>query len=415
MIQVAKRPECVALGTPFWPDARNGITTYVRTMRSALRRAGVRVFILSCYVKPTCADEDVLRVEIPGNEPSRWKRRMYRLTHRSGGYRDEWRVYARRALRVIRRLARKESLEIVEMEESFGRVGLVAEGTPLPVVARLHGPWFLNGKALGVPDDDAFRTRVDAERIGLQRVDGISAPSQDVIDRTREYYGLPLRRARMIPNPVPLVAAAERWTADGADPDRVLFVGRFDRHKGGDVMLDAFTRVLRERPATRLTFVGPDRGLLDEDGQTLHLREYLDVRGDPQSRGAIEFPGSLPWEQLAELRRAAAVTVVPSRYENFPGTVMEALAWGSPLVASDAGGIPEIVTDGTNGLLCRAGDAGSLAEAILTLLGDRARAARLGSSGAEHARALYSPDRVAEGLLDFYGSVLAESGSIGVQ
>jgi len=60
-----------------------------------------------------------------------------------------------------------------------------------------------------------------------------------------------------------------------ADPKRILFVGRFDRHKGGDLIIDAFGRVLANVPDARLWFVGPDRGYIDTNGRTWHIEEYL--------------------------------------------------------------------------------------------------------------------------------------------
>ena len=64
------------------------------------------------------------------------------------------------------------------------------------------------------------------------------------------------------------------WSLNEADPRLILFVGRFDRHKGGDLIIDAFARVLLEVPDARLWFVGPDRGYIDANGRTWHIEEY---------------------------------------------------------------------------------------------------------------------------------------------
>src|SRR5207237_4658103 len=139
-------------------------------------------------------------------------------------------------------------LELLQMEEAFGLPALVIPRVKVPVIVRLHGPWFLNGPAVGVPDDSGFKRRVRLERAAIAAAAGVTAPSKDVLDRVRKYYGLALTDAAVIPNPIQTIAASERWSPEGCDRNRILFIGRFDRHKGADVMVEAFVAVLRGRP-----------------------------------------------------------------------------------------------------------------------------------------------------------------------
>jgi len=147
-----------------------------------------------------------------------------------------------------------------------------------------------------------------------------------------------------------------------ADPERILFVGRFDRHKGGDLIIDAFGRVLQDVPEARLWFVGPDRGYIDANGRTWHIEEYLRDRlpGALESK-RVEWLGAQPFASLAPLRRKALVCVVCPRYENLPLVVLETMALGCPLVAASVGGIPEVIDDHANGLLHCAGSSDDLA------------------------------------------------------
>ncbi len=110
-----------------------------------------------------------------------------------------------------------------------------------------------------------------------------------------------------------------------------------------------------------------------------------------------------------QLRRNSLMTMVSSRYETFPMTALEAMAMGCPLVVSEAGGLGEIIQDGRNGLLCRAGDAKALAEKTLRLLKDHALAARIARQAAVDCQTRYNPEWVARQSLDFYRRVLDRS------
>jgi glycosyltransferase involved in cell wall biosynthesis len=96
------------------------------------------------------------------------------------------------------------------------------------------------------------------------------------------------------------------------------------------------------------------------------------------------------------------VSVVCSRFESFSYTVTEAMALGCPIVAARVAAIPEVVRDGINGLLHRSGDAGDLAEKILTLLRNPGQAAALGRRAGEDAERSFHPDSVAKKLLMLY-------------
>jgi len=398
----------IALETPGWPPGAvpNGVVTYVSAIVPLLRAQGHPVSILAASSGPGPHDLPVYdlaaawgRRPLPTRLAHAAQRRLAPALYRQA----RWRHMAG----VARRMIGEQGVRIIEMEESFGMARWVQRAVPVPVVVRLHGPWFLNGVALGVPRDAAFAARVEEEGKAIEQAVAVSAPSRNVLDEVRRQYGLKLDQAVVIPNPTPPVGPGERWRAEASEPGRVLFVGRFDRHKGGDLILDAFARVLAESPRAHLTFVGPDRGLVDDAGRAWSLPEYVRRRlpGSLES-GAVELLGQLPFSALGALRRRAQVTAVCSRYENFPGSLTEALAHGCPTVAAETGGIPELVQDGVNGLLHRPGDADHLAGRVLELLRDPARAARLGAAAAAASEKL-RPAEVVPLLLATYRRVLA--------
>jgi len=96
----------------------------------------------------------------------------------------------------------------------------------------------------------------------------------------------------------------------------------------------------------------------------------------------VRFLGAQPRERVLELLRAADGAVLTSEWENFPHTVVEALAVGTPVVATAVGGVPEVVHDGENGLLVPPGDRDAFAEAIRRFVDDDGLRARLAAAAA---------------------------------
>lgn len=395
----------VAFLTPAWPvdAAANGIVTYVDSIAAELRRQGHTVCILSACSNDAGSEADVFPVG--REELSALARIRHGLTFRIRPSEAMRQRYGRAVVQAARRAIAQRGVELLEMEESFGWVQLVKPRLPIPVVVRLHGPYFANGPALGVPADAAFRRRIRQEGVGIARADAASAPSREILERTKVFYGLPLAGAALIPNAGPAVPTEQRWSLAKCDLSRLLFIGRFDRHKGGDVVIDAFRRVAQRVPKVRLWFVGHQEGLTDGQGRHWTLAEYIAERA-PDVADRIDCLGRQPNASLAKMRRKAFITIVGSRYENLPMVVLEAAAYGCPLVATRTGGIVEIIEDGVNGVLARPGDPDDLAAVILRLVGAPEFAATLGRRAGEDAARRFHPDVIARATALFHQGVL---------
>jgi len=371
---------------------------------------GHHVTIIAGRVAEETFDEsvyDLYRVRASWNIARRTIDRLwYRVAPRSA----QKHSFRRLLLTTVERAVAERGVQIIEMEESFGWVRWVSEVTSIPVCVRLHGPWFLNGLVLGVPNDDKFRERVREEGRAIRTADAVTAPSRDVLEQVRGFYGLALPEAEVIPAPTWPVPAAERWRLEDCDPNQVLFIGRFDRHKGGDLIIEAFGRVLEVIPDARLRFAGSDRGCIDDDGRKWSIENFVRDRiPGALETGRVEWLGNqpLPFPALVQLRRGAMVSVICSRYENFPLTVVEAMALGCPIVAANAGGIAEILQDDVNGLLHRAGDPSDIAAKIIHLLKNPAQAAQFGQQAAVDCERRFYPNVVASRLVEFYRRIIS--------
>jgi glycosyltransferase involved in cell wall biosynthesis len=417
------RCRAVLLVSPAWPpgEIANGIVSTVATKKQGLESLGVRCSVLSISRMVRCEDRP-RNVFHMGSfaQSGRTRRFCEKLLNRVKRVAPAInRVGAcpipplqlhgfKTALEYIRQL---NGIDVIEVEESLGLPNYAARHSQLPVIARLHGPWFLNGVANGVEVNDAYHYRVRAEGEAIGLAHGVSSPSRFVLRAVETQYQLKLPCSAVIPNAIEQSAQSSIWDPKIADPNHVLFVGRFDRHKGADICLRAFVKVLEKRPYTQLTIVGPDRGIIDEKSDCLrHAEKWLrDEIRPTQLRSRINFRGRLSRDEVVSLRRESAVTIVPSRFDNFPTTVLESMSQGCPLVASRAGGIPEIIEHERNGLLCAAEDADELAANILYLLGNRTFAATLGRNALQDSLARYSPRVVAKQNLEFYEEVCARS------
>ena len=191
------------------------------------------------------------------------------------------------------------------------------------------------------------------------------------------YYGASTDRIAVIPcgvdtelfRPMPQVEA-KRLLALPPDP-LLLYVGRLQPIKGLETLLEAMTAL---DGAAQLLIVGGDQDE-PENGHADYLRERVSVLG---LRERVSFLGAQPQERLRLFYAAADATVMPSYYESFGMVALEAMACGSPVIASRVGGLTTTVRDGVTGFLVPEGDAGALAERVALLLEDRGRRALLG-------------------------------------
>lgn len=228
-------PLSIGYFSPGWPAEAisNGIATAIGTLTPALKAKGHRVTIITVRVAEGTRDDSVYELARSLRPPNAARRALVRLGYRVAFRATQAYVGRRAILELVRRAQAERGMQIFEMEESFGTARWVSRRISIPLCVRVHGPWFLNGPAQGCPQDETFRRRVIAEGRAIRDAQAITAPSHDVLDRVRDFYGLALPDAEVIPGTTPAVPADQRWRWDACDPKAILFVGRFDRHKGG--------------------------------------------------------------------------------------------------------------------------------------------------------------------------------------
>jgi glycosyltransferase involved in cell wall biosynthesis len=284
--------------------------------------------------------------------------------------------------------------DVVYTTGMFGRSALGATLARKPYVVKLTAdPAFERSRRRGLVSGDveqfqrssggpavaALRRARDLE---LRRAAHVFTPSAYLRTLTIA-WGVAADRVSVLPNPAPripeLPARDELKRSFGLNGATIAFAGRLTAQKSLARALEA----VAETEDVRFVIAGdgPDREPLERRAHELGLAER------------VRFIGPQPRTRVVELFRAADATILSSSWENFPHTVVEALAVGTPVLAMDAGGVAEVVRDGVNGLLVPAGDTTALAGAVRRYFADDALRTRLRAAAVESVRN-YAPERV---------------------
>ena len=258
-------------------------------------------------------------------------------------------------------------------------VSVMARVLGVPYVVHLHG--------------GAYEQFMAGSRPAVQRlVRWYFSGANQVVTLTRSWYDfastvlcVPVERLHTIPNGTDAPRPEWLYTAEFSPPT-FLFVGRLTDKKGLPVLLRAFAGVTKLTDA-RLFLVGEEAD--DETAAML-------ARRPPN----VEVLGWLHHDRTLELMAQARALVLPSRMENMPLTVLEAMSVGTAVIASRVGGLPDTVDHGVDGLLVEVGNVDELRQALLTLCKDSHQAMTLGDRGREKWLREYDSAKMADRLIE---------------
>lgn len=397
--------------TPTWPlgSGANGISTTLGHLTRQLRQEGHSTHFICPQRSPLSRGpigDEGGALSVRFLEDGRKTTLMTKLRYRLNPQQTFIYEMGQRIAEAADAMVRQHDIEIFEMEESMGWAKAVVERLSIPVVVRLHGPWFLlcnRGLNNTLSRENTYR--IEQEGRAIAAASAITSPSLDVMRKTIEKYRNVNSRCQVIPNSVPLTPDEESWSPPESQRPMILFVGRFDYLKGGDTVVKAFNKVADQNSDAELHFVGPDRGLRNAGDTNEWLDQFASKNLSARNKERFIYLGERNSAEITKLRRKASVTVVASRYENFPTVVLEAMSAGCPIIATSVGGIPEILRDGQNSILFEHGNSDQLADAILGLLSEPDLARELGRQARTDFSLHYTPARVARQHLEFYDAV----------
>lgn len=282
---------------------------------------------------------------------------------------------------------------------------------PAPLVQMFHTLGAMKNRvAIGTADRETAR-RLTIERALMRVADRIVAATPRDRQQMIELYAAPRAHIAIIPPGVDLQRFHPLEIADTKqyfkEDHNVLFVGRIDPIKGIDTWFRAMKLVVEADPSLRgrlcVCIIGGD---VDEDEPDEELARLHALKDELGIADVVTFLGKRSQDALPYYYASADVVVMPSRYESFGMVALEAMACGTPVVASDVGGLSFIVRDGETGYLVPEGDARAMADCLNRLLHNPELRARLGKRGVAVARE-YAWTRTADQIEALYCEVMS--------
>ncbi len=291
----------------------------------------------------------------------------------------------------------------------------------VPLVTMFHTLGQIKNRVSQNGGEREHAARIEIEREAMAASDLIVAASPTDREQMVDYYGASTARIRVVPEGVDTVAfhpyPSEMARALlGMGPEKqVLFVGRIQALKGIDLLLRAFARLLEGwegRPLPRLTLVGGRPRLGGSDPEAVELGRLRELARELGVAGRVSFHGAVPHHQLPMYYAAADVLVMPSTYESFGLVALEAMACGTPVVASRVGGLQWTVRDGETGFLVGRRSPEQFASAVGSILRDDQLRARMAAAAVQVA-ARYSWQEVADRILGLYAELVPAAAALG--
>lgn len=311
----------------------------------------------------------------------------------------------------------REQLSYDLIHSHYWMSGLVAEKLQdawvgLPVVQMFHTLGHMKNRVALSDAERAPQARIDGESRVMGFANAIVAATPAEHAQLHWLYGADMSKVVTIPpgvdldrfSPV-LQTEAKRNVGIPDDHRNILFAGRIEPLKGVDTLLKAIALIQQRQPEAVkdvcVAIIGGDPWNDDPDDEMARLQELRQELGVSET---VTFLGAKDQDVLPNYYAAAEMVVMPSHYESFGMVALEAMAMGTPVIASEVGGLAFLVRDGRNGFLVPSRDPEALAERIFTLLQDSNCRNQLGRQAREHALS-YDWSKIAARILGLYERV----------
>ena len=317
----------------------------------------------------------------------------------------------------IRAFAESKGIQYDLIHSHYWMSGIAAlqlkEAWKVPVVHMFHTLGVMKNRVARGSGEREGDYRIMGEKQVLESADRIIAATPAEQSQLQFLYQADRRRIVIIPPgvdtchfyPIPRDEAKEFIGVMPCERN-LLFVGRIEPLKGLDVLLQAIVLIREMRPdlSVCLSIIGgePDAS---QDTMTVEMTRIQTLREQYGLQNLVALLGKRGQDTLPYYYSAAEVVVVPSHYESFGMVALEAMACGTPVVASEVGGLAFLVLDGKTGYTVPVGDPPALADRLIALLSDDDLHQRLSQQAAEYARE-YAWDRIVQRLKQVYWDLL---------
>lgn len=400
----------IAFFSPSWPpeQAQNGIATYTDILTRALTKLGHECVIITPDLIDGAKGPLACYTATPRHYTGA-KALLKKIETRRGSQKDfVLREYTLGIADALDKAQADGPIDIFEIEETHGRSFLLRDWIDIPMVVRCHGPHFLVHQEKFNRSDEA---RIRQEGNAIADADGLTCPSDALLARVEEKYPNTTALTTAFANPIDLPAEQDCWRLENCDPNLIAFAGRFDLIKGGDIVLQAFNILAKDRPNLKLIFMGDDSGIPSGSGGLVKLPEYIQTHFDSHIQARIDFTGRIGRSEVAANRKRALVSVMTSRFENFAYSMSEALSSGCPLATTQTLGLDRLLENEKDLMIAQDCTPDAVANAVAPLIDSPKRAASLGAAGRQAVARILSPESIAKQSIEFYKSVLSKRAS----
>lgn len=377
------------LSREYPPKLVGGVGIYIYEASRILARLGHKVFVITeaidCPVEYIDKGVHVFRVKLV-------KLGIFNLLRsRIKGFIERL-EYSYSVSKKIKEVVSKHKIDIVESCEARaeGFWYYLFNNKP-PLVVKLHTP---EGIVYKLNRDPKSKDRDLIEKLEEWWINRANKPvgiSKSVVDLTQKHYKIKFDNIPIVCNPIDsnVFKPAEVLSNKGY----VLYVGRLEFRKGVHVLINAIPFILKKNPQVRFILIGNDCGM---KGYIMSKISQLGIKE------SVELIDQISREKLVSYYQESAVCVFPSLWENHPYVILEAMACGKIVIASDVGGIPEIINDRVNGLLVPAGSSLCLASALKEALENKKLQEELGANARGFINEHYAPEKVVQKTLIIY-------------
>ncbi len=300
----------------------------------------------------------------------------------------------------IKELLKRCPIDIIETSEARAEAFwyYLFKKTP-PLIIKLHTPETLAFALDHTPKTLDYRLIKLLEEFWIGKASQKIGLSEEVVDLTARHFSTKLLNIPIVPNPIDI----ELFKPINHDMDNgslnILYVGRLEFRKGVHTLIRAFSYIQEHFPEAKLTFMGADCGM-----KNYLLNKVLQLKY-PEN---VSFIDQVQRSNLVRYYQESAICVIPSIWENHPYVCLEAMACGKPVIASNIGGLKNMITNRLSGILVPPGSSRDLANAIIALLKDRELRLMLGANARNAIEQNYAPEKVAKKTLDIYQKLLDE-------
>lgn len=340
------------------PEDVGGIATQTYLKAQGLAHLGHEVYVISCSNKRCEYFENKVKV-------IRFKGayNKFNVYNESVG----WLLHSIDVASEIYKLHSEKHLDLVEFPE-LGAESYIfllnrTKWNYIPTIIQLHSPLVMFTSELGWPKSDSnfYKLGTSMESTCIKLADAIYSSNKCSIDLSRKHYGLKRLRVPIIHTGIDTNIFYPKNIKKKIRPT-IVFVGHIKEKKGLKILLRAACKLIKEFPNLQLQIIGPEK----EKGFIMKLKK---IAIDHGSTDLLNFPGTIESNKLANYLSSAHVFVLPSFYESGPCfSILEAMACELPVIATNVGGIPEIVKNGKTGYLVPKGNIDALENIIRWVL-----------------------------------------------